>query len=160
MNSKSQPEDATADPFRVITEFLGYWQIAGLATCGPGGEPYAANVVYACDPSGFFYFASDEASTHAGHLAVDPRAAFSIYAPRSDAVQGVQATGLCRPLQPGTPPYVIARQFYLLTLEGTLDPSERRDRLDRETLYCARLEWAKYTDSTRSGSPLEWQRDA
>lgn len=67
-----------------------------LATCGPGGEPHAADVYFACNDGLTLYFFSDQESQHGMDILRDPRAAITIHGDRSgwEQILGVQMRGL------------------------------------------------------------------
>lgn len=67
-----------------------------LATCGPGGEPHAADVYFASDDGLTLYFFSDQESQHGMDIRRDPRVAITIHADRSgwEQILGVQMRGL------------------------------------------------------------------
>jgi uncharacterized protein len=89
--------DKDTELLHAAAELLGQCRTASLATTDADGNPHAASIQYVHDDKLRLYYISGKDSAHSQHLAVNPRAALTIYHhedTESKTIRGLQIHAL------------------------------------------------------------------
>ena len=132
-----------------ITDFLVAHRTASLATVDGEGLPHAANLRYVSDDAWNLYWVSSPESDHSLHLADQPRAAVTVYAPvdAPDEIHGLQMHGKATAIHYDAT-ISLVRALYEATYPFTAEPPYR-EAIEAQTFYRLRPSWARWIDNRK-----------